>query len=165
MIDICNRIIKHGLDLNIWAYSRVDTVNKKLLNKLKQAGLNWVAYGIEAGSRKARASVNKGNFSKENIENTIKITREAGIYVMGNFMFGLPEDTMETMQETLNFAKEVNCEYVNFYSVMAYPGSKLFEDVKRSGVRLPDTWLGYGQLSKETAVSYTHLTLPTILLV
>ena len=150
VIDICNRIIKHGLDLNIWAYARVDTVNKKILNKLKQAGFNWVAYGIEAGSKKARESVNKGNFSKENIENTIKMTREAGVYVMGNFMFGLPGDSMETMQETLNFAKEVNCEYVNFYSVMAYPGSKLFEDVEKSGVRLPDTWLGYGQLSKET---------------
>ena len=57
---------------------------------------------------------------------------------------------METMRATLDMAKEFNFEYVNFYVAMAWPGSKLYEDAVRSGVRLPDTWAGYAQLSEET---------------
>ena len=57
---------------------------------------------------------------------------------------------METMQETLNMAKKFNFEYVNFYVAMAWPGSKLYEEAVREGVRLPENWNGYAQLAEET---------------
>ena len=148
--EICDLIIQKGLKLNIWAYARVDTVNERVLNKLKQAGVNWLCYGIEAGSKKVRDDVNKTQFGQDHIRKAMKMTHDAGIYIIGNFMFGLPEDDMETMQETLDLAKELKCEYVNFYTVMAYPGSKLYEESVKNGARLPETWLGYAQLSKET---------------
>ncbi len=53
------------------------------------------------------------------------------------------------MQETLDMAKEYNFEYVNFYMAMAYPGSQLYEDALKQGVKLPETWHGYGQFSEE----------------
>lgn len=150
VIEICDLIINRDLDLNIWAYARVDTVNERILNKLKQAGINWLCFGIEAGSKKVRDDVDKGKFGQEAIKNTMKMTREAGIHIIGNFMFGLPEDDFETMQDTLDLAKEINCEYVNFYTVMAYPGSKLYEDAIKERLELPKNWLGFGQLCKET---------------
>jgi radical SAM superfamily enzyme YgiQ (UPF0313 family) len=148
--EICDLIIDRGLDLNIWAYARVDTVNERVLKKLKQAGVNWLCYGIEAGSKKVRDNVHKSQFGQDAIIKAMQMTHDAGIYIIGNFMFGLPEDDMETMKDTLDLAKELKCEYVNFYSVMAYPGSKLYEDSVKNGARLPKTWLGYAQLSKET---------------
>jgi len=148
--QICDMINERNLEFNIWAYSRIDTVNKRILKKMKSAGINWLCYGIESGSQKVRKDVHKSQFGRELIKTAIKMTHDAGIYVIGNFMFGLPEDDMETMQETLNLAKELNCEYVNFYTVMAYPGSQLFEEAKRKRIRLPDSWLGYSQLSRET---------------
>jgi radical SAM superfamily enzyme YgiQ (UPF0313 family) len=148
--EICDLIIERNLDFNIWAYSRIDTVNKNILIKMKKAGINWLCFGIEAGSHEVRKNVQKGRFNQDTVKSVIQMTHDAGVHIIGNFMFGLPEDTIETMQETLNLAKELNCEYVNFYSVMAYPGSKLFEEVKEKGDRLPDSWLGYAQLSKET---------------
>jgi len=54
------------------------------------------------------------------------------------------------MQETLDMAKELNCEYTNFYVAMAYPGSQLYEDAVRDKIPLPETWLGYAQFSAET---------------
>ena len=147
---ICNLIIDTGLDFNIWVYSRIDTMNKKLLHVMKRAGINWVAYGIESANKKIRENVHKGRFSIKNIEDTIKMTQVVGIYVIGNYMFGLPEDTMETMQDTLDLAKKLNCEYANFYTVMAYPGSQLYNEMVEKNVRLPNNWLGYGQLSRET---------------
>ena len=67
---ICDEIIRRGLDLNIWAYARVDTVKEGMLPKLKQAGFNWLAFGIEAANAKVRDDVQKG-FDQDDIFETL----------------------------------------------------------------------------------------------
>jgi anaerobic magnesium-protoporphyrin IX monomethyl ester cyclase len=146
---ICDLITDGGYNLNMWAYARVDTVNERMLKKMKQAGINWVAYGIESGSRKVRQGVTK-KFEQDTITKAVEMTRAAGIYIIGNFIFGLPDDDLETMQETLEMAKDFNFEYANFYVAMAYPGSHLYEDALKQGIKLPEAWHGYGQYTKET---------------
>ena len=149
VMRICDLIIKSGYDLNMWAYARVDTVSEPLLKKMKQAGFNWIAFGIESANKKVRQDVSK-RIKQEKIQKAIEMTRAAGIHIIGNFIFGLPEDDFETMRETLDMAKEFNFEYVNFYTAMAYPGSQLYLDALREGIKLPDEWHGYGQYSEET---------------
>lgn len=148
--EICDRIIAGGYDLNIWAYARIDTIEPALLQKLKQAGFNWLAYGIESGSSSSLAGVQKKGYNQEKIREVVRKTQEMGIHVVGNFMFGLPEDTAQSMAETLRFAMELNCEYTNFYVTMAYPGSQLYAEAIENNVRLPETWLGYSQYSEDT---------------
>ena len=150
VLELCDLIIKRGYDLNIWAYARVDTVNEKLLKKMKQAGINWLAYGIESGSKEVRDGVHKGKFTRQVIMDTIEITKRAGISIIGNYMFGLPDDNLATMKETFNLAKELNCEYANFYSTMAYPGSQLYAESVEKSIDLPDDWLGFSQLGEKT---------------
>ncbi|MFZ5644977.1 MAG: B12-binding domain-containing radical SAM protein [Bacillota bacterium] len=150
VLNICNRIIDKGFDLNMWAYARINTINEKLLYTMKRAGIKWLCYGIESGSEKILNGVSKGGYDREKVKKVIEMTRSAGINVVGNFMFGLPDDDLETMRDTLNLAKELNCEYTNFYCTMAHPGSQLYDDAVRNGVRLPDSWLGYSQYSEET---------------
>ena len=115
------RIIDRGYDLNIWAYARVDTVKEEMLDKLKRAGFNWLAFGIEAASERVRDNVDK-SFGQEEIFRTLEKVRAAGINVIANYIFGLPEDNLESMQATLDLALNLNCEFANFYSAMAYPG-------------------------------------------
>jgi radical SAM superfamily enzyme YgiQ (UPF0313 family) len=147
---ICNLLIERGYDLNIWAYARVDTVRgEDTIEKLKRAGFNWLAFGIEAASESVRKDVDKG-FSQDKIFTTIENVRAAGINIIGNFIFGLPEDTLETMQETLDMALELNCEFANFYSAMAYPGSQLYNMAVKERWRLPERWSGYSQHSVDT---------------
>lgn len=150
VIRICDLIIKRSYDLNMWAYARVDTLNKIMLKKMKQAGINWLGIGFESGSKNIRDRVSKGRFSDEKIRKVVNMIHEAGIYVGGNFIFGLPDDNLQTMQETLNLAKELNCEYTNFYVAMAYPGSKLYEEALANNLPLPDSWVGYSQFGYET---------------
>lgn len=149
VIKLCELVIGRKYDLNMWAYARVDTLSKKKLEKMKQAGINWLGIGFESGSKKIRERVSKGRFDDEKIRKIVKMVRVAGINVGGNFIFGLPGDDFETMQETLNMAKELNCEYTNFYVAMAYPGSRLYEEEVANGLPLPDSWLGYSQYSYE----------------
>jgi len=77
-------------------------------------------------------------------------SRAAGIHVIGNYIFGLPEDDLETMQETLDLALEMNCEFANFYCAMAYPGSPLYERALAEGWPLPEAWSGYSQHSVDS---------------
>ena len=118
---ICSGIKDYHL--NIWAYARVGTVTPKLLKTMKEAGINWLAIGFESGSPAIRQKINK-NFS--GIYDTRLMIKRAGINVIGNFMFGLPNDTLQTMCETLDLAYTLNCEWVNFYCAMPYPGSKIY---------------------------------------
>ncbi|MBN2138012.1 MAG: cobalamin-dependent protein [Sedimentisphaerales bacterium] len=149
IVQTCDLITERGYNLNIWAYTRIDTINQRLLEKMKAAGINWLAFGIESGSKKVRDGVVKGRFDRNAITKAIDMTHEAGIYIVANFIFGLPDDDAETMQETLDMAKELNCEYTNFYTAMAYPGSQLYEEMVAQQADLPDNWLGYSQFSRE----------------
>ncbi len=145
---ICDGIIERGYDLNIWAYARVDSIKEGMLPKLRQAGVRWLALGIEAASERVRDDVNKG-FRPERLIKLIEEIRAAGIHVIGNYIFGLPEDDLASMQQTLDLAIELNCEMANFYCAMAYPGSALYQQALTSGARLPASWGGYSQFSRD----------------
>lgn len=132
VLDICDGIKDYKL--NIWAYARADTITPALLAKMKEAGFNWLAYGFES------ASLGKGSPRE-----AVDMTHNAGINVLGNFMFGLPEDDMESMGDTFDMAQDLQCEWANFYCTMAYPGSELYEDT--TGKDLPDRWEDYDQYS------------------
>jgi anaerobic magnesium-protoporphyrin IX monomethyl ester cyclase len=149
VIGICDKIIERGYDLNIWAYARVDTIKDPFLEKLKRAGFNWLGLGIESGSKYVRDGVQKGRFGDTDIAAVVKKTRDAGIYVGANYIFGLPDDTYESMQETLDMAVGLNTEWANFYSAMAYPGSQLYRLAVEKSWPLPADWLGYSQHAKE----------------
>jgi radical SAM superfamily enzyme YgiQ (UPF0313 family) len=158
-IPIAKKIIEKRYTLNFWAYARVDTTKSEYLELLKKAGFNWLALGIESGSSDIRKSSFKGCFDQEDIRDVVKRIKDSGINVGGNYIFGLPGDTLESMQKTLDLSEELNCEWSNFYCAMAYPGSKLYNNSIGKGI-LPDDkggpgWIGYSQYS------YECLPLPT----
>ncbi len=127
--EICEGI--KDFKLNVWAYARADTVKPKLLKKMKEAGFNWLAYGFDGG--------NKGNPLK-----AVQMTKDAGINVMGNFMFGLPGETIGDMINTLRLSNQLQCEYINFYVALPYPGSEWYESLKDK----PADWSSFNQYSK-----------------
>lgn len=157
VLGVCDEIELRDLgdSLNIWAYARIDTVRDEYLDPLRRAGFRWLALGIESASKHVRDGSDKGKFGNEDILKTVKKIQDAGINVIGNFIFGLPDDTHSSMEETLSLALTANCEFANFYSAMAYPGSKLYPLAKSSGWKLPDDpggpgWIGYSQHAYET---------------
>ena len=146
-VPILEGIIARGMKFNFWAYARVDSVRKDQLELFKKAGVNWLALGIEAGNSQVRLEIDKGNFKQVDIRDVVKQIKDADINVLGNYMFGFPEDTMETMQETLDLALELNCEHANFYAAMALPGSPLYLEAKKNDWELPKTFDEFAFLS------------------
>ncbi len=84
------------------------------------------------------------------VERVVKDIRQGGINVIANYIFGLPEDDLTTMQETLDMALDLNCEFGNFYSAIAYPGSQLYDLALQKGWSLPQEWSGYSQHALDT---------------
>lgn len=149
-MKICDMIIDRKYDFNIWAYSRIDTCKPEYLDKLKKAGVNWLGLGIENPSSVIRKEVHKDAFKNVKIIDIINSIRNAGINVAANYIFGLPEETKESMEFTYNFAEETNTEMVNFYCAMAYPGSPLYLESRKKNILLPKTYSGYSQHSFDT---------------
>ncbi|MBM4133441.1 MAG: radical SAM protein [Nitrospira sp.] len=148
-LPILQHVIDQGFGFRMWTYSRVDTVRKDALELFKRAGVNWLALGVEAGNQTVRQEVSKGSFQEVNIREVCRAIRDAGIYVISNYIFGFPEDTLETMQETLDLALELNTEMANMYPCQALPGSPIYRRAKQYGWALPDSYEGYAFLSYE----------------
>ena len=146
---ICDGIIERDLDLNIWAYARVQSIKPWLMKKMKRAGINWLCLGIESGSPRVLADVGK-RYKQENVYRVIDEIRGARINIIANYLVGLPEDDLESMQQTVDLALELNCEFSNIYCAMAYPGARLYDQAVAERWPLPETWVGYSQLAPET---------------
>jgi radical SAM superfamily enzyme YgiQ (UPF0313 family) len=146
VIAVCQRIAKLGHDLNIWAYARADTLTQDMAKVMREAGIRWLCFGFESASETARRGVAK-RYKQEEIGRVVDVCHSAGINIIANFMVGLPDDDFETMQATLDMAKHYNFEWFNIYACAAYPGSQLYEDAQKKGVKLPKKWEDYSQFS------------------
>lgn len=146
---ILEDIVARDFGFNMWTYSRVDTVRRDQLELFKRAGVNWLALGVEAGNQMVRREVSKGSFEDVNIRDVCRNVRDADINVISNYIFGFPDDTLETMQETLDLALELNTEMANMYPCQALPGSPMYYTAKSKGWALPDSYEGFAFLSYE----------------
>lgn len=143
-------LIERDFGLRMWAYSRIDTVRKQYLEKFLKAGIGWLALGVEAANQNIRKEVSKGSFEDVNIRDVVRNVRKAGVNVIANYIFGFPEDTLETMQQTLDLALELNTETANMYPCQALPGSPLYYTAQANGWALPSDYVGYAFLSYDT---------------
>jgi len=120
VVELCNLLIDRKYDLNMWAYARTSRVSMPILVLMRKAGIKWLAYGFESGNNETLAEVNKRATVQET-KDAVHMTHLADINIIGNFIFGLGCD-----EETLELAKSLELEYVNFYDVKPYPGSDLY---------------------------------------
>ena len=147
---LLNNIIDRELQLRMWAYSRIDTVRPKYLDLFKRSGIGWLALGVEAGNQAVRREVSKGSFKDINIREVAREISEADINIISNYIYGFPDDTHETMQQTLDLALELNTEMANMYPCQALPGSPLYHEAKQNDWPLPTNYEGYAFLSYES---------------
>ena len=143
---LCEMLAERNKDdkLMMWAYSRVDTVKRQEILKLvRKAGIKWLALGIESGDKNVRLEVSKGKFEDVDVNKVIEQVHNSDIQVMGNYIFGLPGDTKETMQKTLDLSIQLNTMGWNGYAATALPGSELYKIALDKGVKLPETYGAY----------------------
>ena len=132
-----------GYNLNMWAYARMDSVNEPLLCKLKSVGMNWVAYGIESVSDATLQGVSK-RYDLGKHEETIRMTRNAGMNICADVIAGLWDDTRNDMQRTYDWCVSHNFEWLNIYPMFAYPGTPMYDKFISNGhMQAPTDWNSY----------------------
>lgn len=141
---ICDLIIERGLDISWSCCGRVNNVSPEMLRKMRSAGCWMIAYGIETGNQQIMDFIKKG-ITIEQVREGIKWTKEAGILAKGYFMIGHPTDTIETINETINFAKSLPLDYALFLINSPLPNTEMFDICKSIGK------LDYSDLSRFSA--------------
>lgn len=149
---------KYGDSLNFWAYFRADTLKPKNCDLYRSAGLRWTPIGIEAANSSVRSGQDK-KFTDTHIYKLVDQLYHADIGVALNYIFGLPGDTMKTMEETYKMAVELNGPFANFYCNQALPMSPQYAEAKSKGYPLPERsggpgWIGHSQYAYETEPFY-----------
>lgn len=131
---ICDLIIQKNLKIK-WNCAngiRADRVNEELLIKMKQAGCEFIAYGLETGSEKILNRIKKGITLQKSLE-TFQQTKKIGLKFAVNFIIGLPEETSNDALQSINLAKKLPADYINFSNMVPYPGTETYEYIKQYG--------------------------------
>ena len=131
-LAICDEIIARGLNRKFrWsANARADTLDEELINAIRRAGCAYLKLGIESGNDGVLEMSSKGITSAQ-IWSVVRTCREKGLFVRGNFIFGLPGDTEETITETIAFAKSLPIDHVNFALLVPFPGTEIYQWAKK----------------------------------
>lgn len=142
MISICDEIIKRKLNIKWMCPSRVDTVTPKMLSKMHEAGCWLMSLGIESASQKILNNVKKG-ITVDQIRKAIYLIKKTGILITAHFIVGLPGETKETAEKTIEFAKKIDVDYIQVYCAVPYPKTKLYEIAKKRKWIVCNDWSKY----------------------
>ena len=139
---------------------RVDKITPGLLLNMKDSGTEFIAYGIESGNQAILDRIPK-KITLEQIRQAVTWTKEAKIEVMGFFILGLLGDTTETMQDTIDFAKELDLDYTNFALATPYPGTRMYDDILKNGKLLINSYDDYHHQTGKCIFTYPNMATPT----
>ncbi len=121
---------------------RVDSVDEDLIKKMKNAGCVAANIGVESGNEKILKLMKKG-ITKDQARKALRLCRKYGIFTNIYFILGTPWDTLETMEETINFAKELQPNEAHFFEAAPHPGTELREVAVSMGLKINDHWGKY----------------------
>ena len=136
--QICDLILKEGMRVKWSCNGRIGRLGLDLLKKMREAGCRLIEYGIESGDQNILGVLNK-KIDIEQVRESFRITRKAGLKTIANFMIGNPGETRESIDATLRIAKEIRPDYCDFSFVTPFPGTKLY-DMARQNNWLLDTY-------------------------
>jgi radical SAM superfamily enzyme YgiQ (UPF0313 family) len=144
LLTLCEEIKRRGMHKTLpWAaMSRADTSDRETLKAMKEAGLKGIKYGVESGSQELVDAADKA-LNLEKVEEMVAVTRELGIHQHLTFSFGLPGETWETVRKTIDFAKKLNPETIQFSIMTPFPGSTFYKMLEKDGKLLTKDWSQY----------------------
>jgi radical SAM superfamily enzyme YgiQ (UPF0313 family) len=130
--ELSELIIQKGIKISWTANARVG-LDLETMRIMKKAGCRCLCVGFESGSQKILDNMKK-NIKLEEMGTFMSDAKRAGILIHGCFMAGLPGETKETLSQTLEIAKKLNPDTVQFYPVMVYPGTDAYTWYEEKGL-------------------------------
>lgn len=122
-IELCNKMVQEGLKFSWHCFSRVDVINEELLDAMKASGCHTIIFGIESVNEKTLQDVQK-RINIEKIKNTFELCKKKKIRRAATFIIGLPGETEEDIERTVDFAIEIDCTFASFNIAGIRPGTE-----------------------------------------
>ncbi|MBI5043944.1 MAG: radical SAM protein [Nitrospirae bacterium] len=152
-IEISKEIIKRGLDIRWWCFSRVDTIakNEEMVKWMSESGCRHVFMGIESVNQDVLNSYNK-KYSADKARQAVEMLRDYKIETMASFIFGDIKETKDMMLETIRYAKKLNPGSAQFTILTPYPGTRLYNEIKDR--LITDDWDKYDCMNPVMRLDY-----------
>ncbi|MEA3378922.1 MAG: radical SAM protein, partial [Nanoarchaeota archaeon] len=144
--ELKDRKEEYGLHWN--CLTRVDSVDKRSLETMKDAGCYFVRFGVESGNQKILNAMDKGITVKQ-IKDAFKLINKVGIANSASFIIGYPGETKETFNETLRLVKEINPTLAFFFIAIPIVGTHLYKEAKEKNLILNPDWNGWVQMAEK----------------
>jgi radical SAM superfamily enzyme YgiQ (UPF0313 family) len=159
---ICEEVLRRDLKIT-WSCNCRTDIDLQLLPLMKRAGCRMLMVGFEFGTQEALDAVEKGT----TLEHSVRLASEArglGFIVHGCFMFGAPGETKDSALKTIEFAKGLPMDTVQFSGICAYPGTEIYSLAAEKGFLIPRTWREWvdDHWEQATVLSYPELSMEEI---
>lgn len=139
VLDICRLIQERSLRVSWIVQARVDTVDRQVLQAMKDAGCHYILFGVESGSPEM-LRIMKKHITLDQVREAFRLCNQLGIKTQAFFLFGVPGETQQTIRETIQFAKSLNASTAQFAIVVPHPGSVLYQQVMENGWLIYKDW-------------------------
>jgi radical SAM superfamily enzyme YgiQ (UPF0313 family) len=156
VIGLCKMMIEEKLGLTWTCNSRVDYVDEEMLMLMGKAGCNLISWGIESANEQVLKKAAKG-YRLEQAPRSLRWAHKAGIKNWGYFIIGLPGETVESIRETIDFAKELPLDVALFHVAAPYPGTPFFFEVLENNWFRAGTQWEQVDMDKGTVLDYGGL--------
>ncbi|MCL4870027.1 MAG: radical SAM protein [Anaerolineae bacterium] len=156
VMKLCQLMIEQNIQIRWTSNSRVDYVDEEMLQMMGKAGCRLISWGIESGNEQILRHARKGAYP-DKAEKALIWAKKAGIMNWGYFIIGLPGETVESIRDTINFAKKLPLDIALFHVAAPYPGTPFFFEVVENGWFRPGTRWEQVDMDKGTVLDYENL--------
>ncbi len=139
VLEICRLLLERGVEVKWIVQSRVDTVDREMLTAMKEAGCHYILFGVESGSPKM-LEIMKKRISLDKVKEAFTDCRDLGIKTQAFFLFGVPGENQETIEETIEFANEIQSDSTQFAIAIPHPGTELYQMCAERGWLVYNSW-------------------------
>jgi len=147
VIEFADYVINKKLKFK-WSFrGRIDKVNAKMLELIKEAGCQRIQYGVESGVERVLKILNKG-ITVDQIKHCFRLTNLIKIDTVAYFMLGNPRETLQEMDQTIQLAREIKPTYLGYAIFNISPGTEAYKMALDEGVIQMDYWREYAASPK-----------------
>lgn len=130
-MELCEKIIESKLNITWSCNTRADTADEEMAQLMHKAGCRLVSIGVESGSQYVLDKIGK-QITIDQIRDTVKVFKRAKIKIYNYFVIGLPWDDEETIEQTIDFAIELDSNFISFYTATPLPGTRFHKYVQEN---------------------------------
>lgn len=160
---IMDTLIKERIEMELWVQGRCDSADRNLYEKMRDAGVRGISFGVESGNQDVLDYYNK-RIKLDEIRKAVNLSREMGFFTLGNFILGAPFETKRHFENTIKFAESLPLDAVAFFTLEYEAGSQLWGEAVMEGKIVPEEYLvfsdsrrGLSEFTKEEIEAYCKI--------